>query len=633
MNSNESKINLIISQFIKASIQQKKSYNPYKLSEHISSWAGNNPKLAISICRCLLKYPKAIAPEQESIIVEQLLNNCLKNEQIKSKKAEKRPSKDKTRLFKKTEKIDRSEQSTSFLLIKPQNKIKSLAQKREQRNTTKGFSTANARNDTSPIGKRQAKAKWDRNLFLILFLLSLLASGFWFRKKIFANNITLNSKIHVNELCTNVKQRTNKKRKSLGEKNLILNSPNFSQIKFTKAVIKGMNAFADCKFDLAAQSYKQALDLDKNNPEIVIYLNNALAATSPNLRIAVSVPIGTKREVAEEILRGVAQAQTEINQEGGINRKLLSVEINDDDNDSETVRKIAAELVQQPDILAVLGHNDSNASLAAAPIYQQGGLVMISPTSTASGLSEVGDYIFRTVHSVTALANSLANYTFKSARKTSIAFCHDTSSAVSQSFFKEFREAIVKDGGRLIDINCDFNATNFDPQKIFENLKPPAEALILLPSVESISEAIAVTRANQDRLQLLGTHSLYTFETIKEGQAGIEDMVLAVPWQSGFVPNSSFAQATKRIWGGDVNWRTAMAYDATLAIIQGLRKSATREELQGALSDRRFAVNGATGKFAFENGDRKGEVLLVKIQKLQNSSENNYKFVPLEADD
>ena len=655
MKSSDSKINLIISQFIKASVRQKKQYNPHEVSKQILSWTKSNPQLTKNICRCLLKYPKAIPPERENVVVEQLLTNYL----LKRKNGKEiLENKQKTNHYQRTNntpvtneeissnlssesngierdgndrEIDRADRDASLLSIQSQNGIEILAQNRDL-NETKAFSTSNVRENTRATEKKQLNIKWNRNLFFILFLLGLFGGGFWLRKKILANDVTLDNRVYAEQFCTDIEQKINNDRKSLGEKNLILNSPYFAQIRFSEAFIHGIDNFANCDFDRAATDFEKALGINKNNPEIVIYLNNARAATKPNLRIAVSVPIGTKREVAEEILRGVAQAQTEINQEGGIEGKLLSVEINNDDNDPETAKEIAVRLVQQPEILAVVGHNTSSASVAASTIYQQEGLVMISPTSATSDLTGAGDYIFRTVPNVKALASSLVDYAVSSARLTNIAFCYDSDGASSRSFVREFSGAIADKGGKLIDVGCDFSATNFDPDRVLENLTLETEALLLLPSVPTLSQAIAVAKVNQNQLPILGNHSLHTFETIEEGQANVEGAVLAVPWHSDSVPDSSFPQAARNMWGGNVNWRTAMAYDATLAIVQGLQKSATRQGLQAALSNRRFAVNGATGKFSFENSDRQSEVLLVEIQQPRDSPSDDYQFIPVETD-
>lgn len=154
----------------------------------------------------------------------------------------------------------------------------------------------------------------------------------------------------------------------------------------------GVTAFTDGNYGAALAKFDSALESDRNDPEALIYLNNATAIAKKEIahkdiyKIGVSVPIGENLGVAKEILRGVAQAQNEINQSGGINGNLVLVEIANDDNDPEIAQKIATEFVRDEKILAVVGHNDSNTLIAAAPIYQNGGLVMITPTSSADAI-------------------------------------------------------------------------------------------------------------------------------------------------------------------------------------------------------------------------------------------------------
>lgn len=59
----------------------------------------------------------------------------------------------------------------------------------------------------------------------------------------------------------------------------------------------------------------------------------------------------------------------------------------------------AGRLVAVPGIAAVVGHANSVASLAAAPIYQAHEVVQIAPTSTAPTYSEAGAFSFRMVPS------------------------------------------------------------------------------------------------------------------------------------------------------------------------------------------------------------------------------------------
>lgn len=66
-------------------------------------------------------------------------------------------------------------------------------------------------------------------------------------------------------------------------------------------------------------------------------------------------------------------------------------------NQAEPALEAAARMVAIDGIVAVIGHSNSAASLAAAPVYGEHEVVQISPTATAVLYSEAGPYSFRLV--------------------------------------------------------------------------------------------------------------------------------------------------------------------------------------------------------------------------------------------
>ena len=393
---------------------------------------------------------------------------------------------------------------------------------------------------------------------------------------------------------------------------------------------EGVRAFEEGNVSTATSKFQASLQLNKNDPEAVIYLNNAAAASHKSLKIATSVPIGSNLNVAKEILRGVAQAQAAINEKGGVNGSWLQILIANDDNDAAIAKQIATKLVNDPDILAVVGHNASNASLAAAPIYQEGKLVMLSPTSFANNLTEAGDYIFRAVPNTRFMADSLSHYVTKKDHKTKIAVCFDSKAPDNQSFRDAFIAAIFVDGGKYINVPCDFSDPTLNPQTVIPQIiSAGADGLLLTPHVDRIERAVAIARANQGKLSLYGSPTLYTFKTLQSGQADLSNLVLAVPWHPKAFPNNPFPARATHLWGGDVGWRTASAYDAVQVLVKGLRQSTTRVGLQKALSRTNFSTTGATGTIEFlPSRDRNAKAILVQIQPGRNSG-TGYDFVPL----
>jgi branched-chain amino acid transport system substrate-binding protein len=412
------------------------------------------------------------------------------------------------------------------------------------------------------------------------------------------------------------------KRISSGEK--ILVEANASPEK--KA---GMKAFASGDYAVAINLWELSLKRQPNDPETLIYLNNAKVANRNPIQIAVSVPIGDNLDVAQEILRGVAQYQQEINQNSENNNKLVRVKIANDDNSPIVAKQIALQLVRDRHILAVIGHNSSEATIAAAPIYQSAGLVTISPTSYAKKITELGDYIFRTVPSIRFQADTLSRYGIRSAKIQNFAVCFDSKSEYSKSLKEDFTSAVLGDGGKIVQANCDFSASNFDASKIvFRAINKGAKGLLLIPNIDNIDPAIEVAKVDRHRLFLMGSSTLYQNKTLEEGQAAVKNMILAVPWHPDVFPEQPFIRKAIQLWGGNVNWRTALAYDATKVAIAGLEsKKLNRRSLQKSISDPNFSLQGASGSIEFlPSGDRDSAAIPITIAP-DITSKTGYKFV------
>jgi branched-chain amino acid transport system substrate-binding protein len=413
---------------------------------------------------------------------------------------------------------------------------------------------------------------------------------------------------------------------SLGEEILLTQDKNPDKEAGVKAFLDG-----DCKTAIEKLNlYRKA---EPTDPEALIYLNNAKARENGNrVKIAVSVPIGQSPNIAKEMLRGVAQAQDEVNNNNsGINGKALEVAIANDDNDSIKAAQLATKFVQDTSILAVVGHNASNASMSAAPVYQKNGLVMISPTSYAKNII-IGEYIFRTAPGIEAITKSISDYAIKKMKKNNFLICVDQNPS-NFSVKENFVTAIQNAGGRINPTNCNIAAPNFKPSEVISQAQNSrADALVLALYIDksrSIKQGLALLQANQRRLTLFGTSALVTQESLEEGK-DINGIITSVPWHSTAFPGNPFVQNANDLWKAPVSWRTATSYDATKAIIAGLQKSKTRYELQQTLSDPKFSVDGATGQIQFSSGNRKvgyDPTFPIKVQ--QKPGTDKYEFVPI----
>ncbi len=297
----------------------------------------------------------------------------------------------------------------------------------------------------------------------------------------------------------------------------------------------------------------------RNAPETRIYLNNARIGTEESRTIAVVIPTPREPTKALEGLRGVAQAQTEINQDGGIDGVPLKVAIANDDDEPKIAEQIASALVKEPHILGVVGHYSSDVTLAAGKVYTSNKLAVISATSTSVDLSNFPD-IFRTVPSDASAAKSLARYMGTNLKQQYAAVFYDPISKYSNSLKSEFVKAVRLQGGKVVD-EIDLSEPGFSAfNSVKQAIERKAEVLMLAPTPNLLDKALQVVVANGGRLNLLGGDVIYDPKTLDFGSNAV-GMVLAMPWDIDNDPKSSFSRQSRKLWGGDVNWLTAMAYD------------------------------------------------------------------------
>ncbi|MGB3514598.1 MAG: ABC transporter substrate-binding protein [Microcoleaceae cyanobacterium] len=412
---------------------------------------------------------------------------------------------------------------------------------------------------------------------------------------------------------------------------------------------EGVKAFAAGNYLQAVKYFEKARNKQINDPETLIYLNNAkLAASNTDAyTIAVVVPsVGDSHALnyGLEILRGVAQAQNAINQSDNlIGGKGLIVIIANDANSPQQATRRANDLALTGQVLAVIGHLSSDLTLEVAPIYEQNQLVLISSTATSTELSNSNNFFFRMIPSDATTAQAMASYliNLSSDRQPKVALFYTSNSVYSESLQNQFMISLTAGSGKIVkdlDRSFDLSRTSFNASALIHRVdKQEATAMVLLPDISTLSKGIELIKANwQLNLPIVAGDSLYTNYTLKFGAPEAEkNLVVATPWHSLNSPNPDFPPEAKSLWGGAVSWRTALAFDATRSLITALESLPERQELnriavQKALASENFNSYGATGEITFlPNGDRKESTIsFAKVVK-SSCSPLGYTFLPL----
>jgi len=108
--------------------------------------------------------------------------------------------------------------------------------------------------------------------------------------------------------------------------------------------------------------------------------------------IATAGPLkGQYAGLGEQLRQGVSRAVADINASGGVNGEQLVLEVADDGCDPRQAMTVANDLVAKG-VKFVAGHYCSGSSIAAAKIYEDAGIIMISPSSTSPKFTEEGGW-------------------------------------------------------------------------------------------------------------------------------------------------------------------------------------------------------------------------------------------------
>ena len=159
---------------------------------------------------------------------------------------------------------------------------------------------------------------------------------------------------------------------------------------------------------------------------------------------------GSEATFGQSTDNGIKLAIEELNAAGGINGKKVRLITYDDKGDAREAGNAVTRLVTSDKVTAVLGEVASGLSLAGAPICQENGVPMISPSSTNPKVTKIGDMIFRVCFIDPFQGSVCAKFARSEELNASkAAILTDQASPYSVGLQEEFEKAFVALGGTI----------------------------------------------------------------------------------------------------------------------------------------------------------------------------------------
>ena len=327
-------------------------------------------------------------------------------------------------------------------------------------------------------------------------------------------------------------------------------------------------------------------------------IQQLLVPTPPQMEgLSGEIPIGLVYPVtgrlaafALPIQRGFELAIEEVNssQLGDVRFKFIT---EDDQSTIEGAIEAYNKLIHQDSVPVIFGPTTSGQAEAAFPIAQQNQVVAFSSSSNATGLSALGDFIFRAGLTTDILLPGGVRATHVKLGYQEVAIIYDETDSYSIDSYEKFRDTLTEIGVRIL-ITETFQST-----EISQNEKPNFSAQ-LTRIKEANPEAIFIAAQLPEQTGILiqgrqlGIPTEVPFITslindVANAGAAAEGAISFAGWIStADTPgNQAFVQKYRATYGSEPNAWTAQSYAAVymvavaIAEVQSTDPTAIRDAL------------------------------------------------------
>jgi branched-chain amino acid transport system substrate-binding protein len=324
----------------------------------------------------------------------------------------------------------------------------------------------------------------------------------------------------------------------------------------------------------------------------------------------------------QSAINGVLMAASEINQNGGINGRQIDVVIEDDKGSPEEAARLAAKLIDQDKVVAIIAGGTSGNSRAAAPKAQSSHIPFISPSSTDPAVTQAGSYIFRACFVDSFQGEVMARFAANTLKAQKAAVLYDFNSPYGRGLTQYFENSFAKLGGRIVSDQT-YTQGDADFKGQLSTVKAAEPDVIYIPGYYGDVALIA----KQARLigltqPLLGGDGWDAPELWQLGGDALNGAYISTHYS---IDNpspaiQSFVDQYKQRYGNLLpDAHAALAYDAARLLFDALMRigSTDPDKLREALAQtKNFA--GVTGVISMD-GDRNAvkPAVVLKLQDLK----------------
>lgn len=331
---------------------------------------------------------------------------------------------------------------------------------------------------------------------------------------------------------------------------------------------------------------------------LVIFMFSLSVASAKEIKIGgVACLTGAAATYGASTRNGCSLAFDDVNDLGGVDiggeKYLIHYIFEDDQGSPEVAANAFRKLIDQDEVYAILGSVMSSCTLAGAPIAQDSGVPVISPTSTAVQVTRTGDYIFRSCFIDSFQGAVVATFSYNDLKAKTAAVLFDSANDYTKGIAEAFRENFEKLGGKVVAYESFVDETKtFDFSAQLTNIKSANPDVIFLDAYYSAASLMAKqARGLGITVPFMGADGWESAEFTKLGGEAVEGGHFCTHYSAEdprpIVQN--FVKKYTEVYGETPDSLATLAYDAALILIDSLNRAGVLD--RAAIRDAIMATN------------------------------------------
>src|SRR6185295_5234663 len=186
---------------------------------------------------------------------------------------------------------------------------------------------------------------------------------------------------------------------------------------------------------------------------VAVVAKRGFKTQEPTIRVGAILPMtGSASQWGGPARDAAIMAVDEINAQGGVHGRLMSLDVEDDKCDPTTGVSAAQKILASGKPIVINGAVCSSVTLAIAPIAESNRVVLISPASTSPLITNAGDYVFRIIPTDALRGKVFAEYVYSLGhRSVSLLYINNDGGVGNKD---SFTENFQRMGGKIVSVEA-----------------------------------------------------------------------------------------------------------------------------------------------------------------------------------